>query len=201
MKLSVVQYSPTYVNLLVLLRTTPLRKSNTYQTLQNGGKFTQIDVNKKSDRLVQDFFMSPQELFTLCTPHEWYLVGRIATELKRYNALWYCDPRLKNNSQIKKSIRGLIAKKVLVETETTHIYLVNPFYMRRGDFSVVLNSTIDSLAGVKKVTQDYIVDLKPVREKDTSIEQDEVAMEPEYSVLVQSLLPINLEYATETSTS
>jgi hypothetical protein len=94
---------------------------------------------------------------------EWHLVGRISSELKEYNALWYCDPKLKKNSSTRKAIQGLIDKGVLFTTETTNIYLVNPIFIRRGDVFSVLATTAELVSESSKVAVEHIVNKKPVK--------------------------------------
>lgn len=170
MKLLTNRLSPSYVALIDLLHRTrsTIRTSNN-QIIQEGGTFALVDTGVKSDRLNQEFYMAASELWEMCSPHEWHLVGRIAAELKANNVLWYCDPDLKKNSSLKRSLRSLIKMKVLIPTETLHIYIVNPFYIRRGDFFVVLNTTANLLQDVVKVEREHIKEKKAVKNFDTTM--------------------------------
>lgn len=156
-------YSPTYMAILDLLFKTKGIKMPTFQIVQENGRFTRVSTGIESDRLNQDFYVAASDLWSMCTQGEWHLVGRISTELKSYNALWYCDPELKNNGNLKKSIRGLIEKAIIFKTETPHIYLINPVYIRRGEFFTVLNTTAAALEDTPKVTKDQIVDFAAVK--------------------------------------
>jgi hypothetical protein len=156
-------YSPTYVAILDLLFKTKGTKMPTFQIVQQNGRFNRVMTGLDSDRLDQDFYVAASDLWSICTQAEWHLVGRISTELKSYNALWYCDPKLKNNGNAKKSIKGLVDKSIIFKTETPHIYLINPIYIRRGEFFTVLNTTAGALQDCKKVTTDLVVDYQPLR--------------------------------------
>lgn len=133
-----------------------------HQVEMNGNTFKRSKTGHNTDHLVQDFYIASADLWHMCKPHEWHLVGRISSELKKYNALWYCDPALKTSSSTKIAIKELIRKGVLSKTETTNIYFVNPVYIRRGDFKTVLATTACMLSGVKRVTTDHIRDNDPV---------------------------------------
>lgn len=133
-----------------------------YQSQMNGNTFERSKTAHSTEHLVQEFYIAAKELWQMCTPHEWHLIGRIGTELKEYNTLWYCDPSLKTSSSTKMAIKSLIKKDVLFKTETTNIYWVNPLYIRRGEFKTVLATTAHMLMDVSKVTTDHIRDNKPV---------------------------------------
>jgi hypothetical protein len=164
-------YSPTYMALLDLLFKTQTMKMANVQITQNGGRFERVSTSTESDRLQQDFYVAASELWAQCTPHEWHLIGRISSELKKFNALWQCESKLKNNSSIRKSIQGLLKMKVLIKTETTDIYLVNPYFVRRGDFCSVLNTTAECLMNTTKVTTDHIKNCNPVKKLDLGNDQ------------------------------
>lgn len=155
-------YSPTYVRLLDILFKTETAKTDVYQVKMDGTVFERSKTGFKSDHLKQDFYISTSDLWAICTPHEWYLVGRISAELKEYNALWHCPVDLKNNSSNRKAISGLLEKRVLIKTETTDIYVVNPFFVRRGDFKTVLATTASMLMDTKKVEIRHIQDKRAV---------------------------------------
>lgn len=180
MKLLTNRLSPSYVALIDLLhRTKATIKSDNTQVIQQGGTFAMVETGVKSDRLNQDFYMAASELWSMCKPHEWHLVGRIAAELKPNNVLWYCDPVLKTNSSLKRSLRTLIKMKVLIPTETLHIYIVNPFYIRRGDFFVVLNTTACLLQDVTKVEREHIREKKAIKSYDTTLARVDLQLDEE----------------------
>lgn len=89
----------------------------------------------------QEVVIADQELWSKCTSAEWHLIGRISTQLYLNNALWKCAPEMKNNSSVKKAIKGLLLKNILAKTSVTNFYIVNPAIMRRGtDWKVALTT-------------------------------------------------------------
>jgi hypothetical protein len=162
--MKVLQKSPTYVNIIDLLFKTQTMKMPLHQVSMQGGTFNRRITGVESEMLIQDFYVAASELFSACTPHEWHLIGRISSELKSYNALWVATAGMKRNSSVRKSIKGLIAKEILILTETTDIYLVNPKYVRRGDFKTVLVTTAVHLAASSKVTTDHVVNRRPIND-------------------------------------
>jgi hypothetical protein len=124
----------------------------------------------------EDFYMNASELWAKCTPHEWYMIGRIGAELKYQCALWYCTSTVKRSSSNWKAIRSLIEKGVLIKTETTDIYFVNPRYIRRGDTISVLYATANMLQDVKKVLPEHITSYKTVKEYTPPVTEDELEM-------------------------
>jgi len=124
----------------------------------------------------EDFYMNASELWAQCTPHEWYMIGRIGSELKYQCALWSCTDIVKTNSANRRAIRSLIEKNVLIKTETTNVYLVNPKYIRRGDTISVIYSTAKMLQDVKKVLPGHITSYKTVKEYTPLLSEGEIEM-------------------------
>lgn len=141
-----------------------------FATQWDGMKYTRDPSGKTTHRVDQDIYISDTALWHHCTSAEWHLVGRITAELKEYNGLWHCTPELKNSSTIKKAIKGLIIKQILIKTETTNIYLVNPFHIRRGDIFGVLATTAKMLMDSSKVGLEHIKNKKPVPELNMSFD-------------------------------
>jgi hypothetical protein len=161
-------YSSTYVAILDLLFKLGqiARVSPMYGTEMNGTQFKRINSGKTSHKLNQTIVIADTTLFRHCSSAEWHLVGTIISELKEYNALWQCSAELKKNSTIRKALKGLIDKQVLIKTETTDIYLVNPAQIRRGDTFAVLATTANMLMNCPKVEPKHITDKKPVGDAD-----------------------------------
>jgi len=173
------EYSPTYIALLDLLFKTKGKKANLHSIQQIGARFTRTETSEQSLHFRQDFFMAAAELFEMCTPAEWYLAGKISSELKEYNALWICSPKLKQSGTMRKAIKGLVEKKVLFVTETTHIYLVNPIFIRRGDVFGVLNTTASLISEAPKIGPEHVVSKKPVKEFDATLDNLSLGMGPQ----------------------
>lgn len=131
-----------------------------------GSNFKRIDSGTTSHRIPQEIVISNPELWDTCDMVQWYMVGRIIRELKTYNALWYCDPKIKKSSKNRLAIKSLLAKNVLIPTETTHIYFVNPVHIRKGDTFAVLATTAHLLSKTTKVNKDHLVNCKPIRDVD-----------------------------------
>ena len=122
----------------------------------------------KNFRLKEPFTIGHTDLYGQCTRAEWCLVGQVMSELYENNALWHFAAQDKrSNSTRALALRGLIAKGILIPTETKHFYLANPFHIRRGGPFEVLASTANMLMNRKP--QPYMLkDKKPVREFDFS---------------------------------
>lgn len=155
------QYSPTYVHILDLLfKLRPQKVPDTGQTM-SGGKLNVLSVGTSSDKIIQDLFVSATELWELCNnPHEWFMIARIGNELKYGNALWEASEDLKSKSAKRRILAKLVLKKILIPTETTNIYIVNPFYLRKGDMLRVLYGTAEILADNVKVLPEHIRSIK-----------------------------------------
>jgi hypothetical protein len=154
----------TYLNLLDLLFRLGKQAivNPMYANSLTNSTYERTKANVHSHRIPQPLVMSDTSLFGKCTHGEWALIGQISEELKEYNCLWYCSPELKKNTRISTCIKGLIVKDILRKTETTHIYIVNPFYLRRGDLFAVLTTTAATLANASKVGLEHITNKKPV---------------------------------------
>lgn len=137
----------------------------------NGSNFKRIDSGATSHRIKQEIVISDPSLWDTCDMVKWYMVGRIIRELRTYNALWYCDPKLKKSSKNRQAISQLVESSVLIKTETPHIYFVNPVHIRKGDTFSVLATTAHLLSKSSRVTMDHIVNCKPVKDIDFGADQ------------------------------
>lgn len=159
-----VRKSQTYYDLIELMMQLSKQAivNPVYANELGHNTFTRASTNKNSTRVPQPLVMSDASLFGRCTPAEWYLIGEISTELKEYNALWQYSPITRNDNK-RKAIKGLIAKEVLIKTETIGIYIVNPLYLRRGDLFTVISTTANTLCGSTKVLPEHIANKRPVK--------------------------------------
>ena len=161
------QQSSTYLSILDLLfkLSNKTVSGNSYSTTLDNGTFKRTNLGSASNKIPQEIFISDLEFGKNCSPHEWYfLTWVIGLNLKLYNALWYCDPKLKNNGANNKAIKTLINKGVLTKTETTNIYFVNPFIIRRGELFAVLTTTAKILQDEARVGIEHIKDSMAVKE-------------------------------------
>lgn len=172
-------YSPTYIQLIdIIFRTKLISTTNSHSSF-NGHAWRVSAGDGTNVRPAQDITISDTELYSKCTSAEWHLCGRILSELKMNNALWACPDEIKHNGTIRKAIAGLIVKDVLIKTETTNIYVVNPLHMRRGDFMPVISTTASLLYNASKVTTDHIVNKRAVKAFDIGSEyQYERTLQP-----------------------
>ncbi len=155
------QYSPTYVHILDLLFKLKSQKVPGMTQIISGGKLNIIPTGATSDKVLQELFVSASELWELCNnPHEWFMIGRIGNDLKYGNALWEVSDELKSRSKNRQILASLIRKGLLIPTETTNIYIVNPFYLRKGDMLRVLYGTAEILADNVKVLPEHIRSIK-----------------------------------------
>lgn len=171
------KYSATYVALLDILFKTNAISQKMKSTFMEGMTFRSEET--ENTRLItgEDFYMNASELWAQCTPHEWHLVGRIGAELKYQCALWACPPEFKKKSSANlRALASLIEKNVLIKTETTNVYLVNPKYIRRGDTISVIYSTAKMLQDVKKVLPEHIKNYKTVKEYTPLLSQGEIEL-------------------------
>lgn len=165
------QRSQTYYDLCELIVRVKYSRSPVYCINHKDGQYSREESGVQTLRLNQDFYVAAHPLFGMCSPAEWHMVGHICDGLKTCNALWYCAPELKSSSGQRKAIKGLIEKGVLTRTETTNIYLVNPWWIRRGDFHSVIMTTAHLLRDVKRVAMEHIKACKPVKNFEVSVEQ------------------------------
>lgn len=158
------RFSHTYAMILDLLFKTDSIRGNNYSTTFENGSFKRTRQPDTTQRITQEIVIADATLFSRCTPAQWWIVGNICSELKAYNALWQCSSTIKRSGNSMKAIKALIQMQVLIKTETPHIYLVNPLYIRRGDFHSVLLTTANMLSNVPKVLPEHITNKKALRE-------------------------------------
>lgn len=170
------QIGYTYsIALDALFKLKTVKSKNIQQVIgANQVSFTPVG---ESDRVQQEFVVTYKDLPNLLTSAEWYMVGRIAQELKYGNFLWYCLPEYKKSSHDRTLLAGLkkpvekdgkvIRDAILIPTETTDIYIVNPKYLRRGDFIYVLAATAELIMDSPRVTKDHIKNIYKVKGEST----------------------------------
>lgn len=158
------KYSQTYMMLLDLLFKTNTIKGSIYSTSIDGNKYSRNKTNETTQRIPQELTITDITILEDCTPLQHHIICMIQYQLKEYNALWECPNKFKKSSTGKIALKGLIDRKILIKTETTNIYIVNPLYIRRGDFHSVLITTATMLSNISKVTSLQIADKKPVKQ-------------------------------------
>lgn len=152
-----------YTRVLQFLTKAELEDQYLYGVKKVGNGFTRDKVEGYTQRLKgQEIVIADTSLFNNCTSAMWYIVGVICTKLKRYNMLWYCEPSIKKSSTNKIALKKLIELQVISPSEETNIYLVNPEYIRRGDYITVLTTTATMLEKHDKITKELIVDKRAV---------------------------------------
>lgn len=160
------QRSQTYYNILDLLHKLEKQKINgeSYATTFENGVFTRAKTNNTSHKIPQEIVIADMDFARSCSPHErYFLIMVIGLDLKLYNALWYCDPKLKKSSSNLSSIKSLVDKGALSKTETTNIYFINPFIIRRGELFAVLTTTANILEDEAKVDIEHIKDKRSIK--------------------------------------
>ncbi len=160
-----VKHSTTYVDLLMLFIQLNRETigSNTYMLDSDGSGFTRTP-NGKTKRLNQDVIISNNTLFDQCNDAEWKMVGRITRDLCQNNALWHVKPELRKSGTFRATLKSLELKRVIVRTDNPEIYMVNPWYVRRGDPFVILATTASLIHSSSRVTLDHIKNCKPVNQ-------------------------------------
>lgn len=156
--------SATYLNLIDLyFKLSQMAEESTlYSSTFNGSTFKRDKTNVKSQRIRQPIVMAENSFLKECSDKEWTLIRYIMIELKEYNCLWQCSDDIKKSSSNRAAIKSLIEKNILWKTETTHIYVVNPFYIRRGDPISVVATTAKLLENASRVDATYITNKKPI---------------------------------------
>lgn len=156
--------SETYNNLtdLYFKLSQMTQESTVYSTTANSNGYQRTKTEHSSSRIRQPLVMADTSFLMDCSAQEWLLIRIIMNELKEYNCLWECNKDIKKNSKNRVAINSLIDKNILQKTETTNIYVVNPFYIRRGDLMGVIATTAKLLDNCSKVDSTYITNKKPV---------------------------------------
>lgn len=159
--------SPTYTNLLETLHNLMSQAINNpvYSNSINDSKFERSKIaNATSIRIPQPIVIADLNVYAGCSMYERYILTVITEELKEYNCLWQCSSTIKKSNAGRQAIKGLIVKTILIKTETTNIYVVNPLYLRRGDLFTVLTTTANMLSDESKIGIEHIINKKPVKE-------------------------------------
>jgi hypothetical protein len=113
------------------------------------GTYTRTSDGNKKLIINQDIIVISKKLLDTLIISEIKMVRLICSELKRNNALWYFDYRIKKGSS-ERAILSLRKKRVLLKTPIKGLHLVNPFAIRRGGIHDVLAAT--SFECMKKET-------------------------------------------------
>jgi hypothetical protein len=114
-----------------------------------------------------EFVMVDPSLLTSLLAGSQKVVMRIIAELKKNNALWYCEYRLKG--KIERHISVLRKKNVLLKTDDTNIHLVNPWLIRRGSVDGVIIATTILIDKSDELSEKLVKDLKTPSEADRNL--------------------------------
>lgn len=158
--------SPTYYRIIDMLFQTKTINVPAYVTTIKGTSINRVNSHNITtiNPVNQDgIIITDAQLYNKCTSAEWHLIGKISMELKQNNVLWKCDEKTKANGTSKKAIKGLLDKELLIKTETTDIYVVNPLFIRRGNFHNVMTTTADLLSNSSKVNDEHLVNKRAVK--------------------------------------
>lgn len=148
-------FSYAYTMLIDLIYKIKVDKVNDTSQTFSGNSLNVIKTGT-SDKVRQEITIANDELFTLCNKHEWWVLGQISVELHYGNALWVCPETLKSTSQNRTVMGSLKKKNLIIPTETKDIYIVNPFYLRKGDLLKVLVGTAELLMDVPQVQLEHV---------------------------------------------
>lgn len=154
----------TYAKLLEFVQTAEQVDSNMYSVDTDGKKFSRILTNNRTKRLPQEVIISDINITENMTATECRLFCLIQRELKMYNSLWYANEEVRNNSKNRDAIKKFIELNILVKTETRNIYIVNPYYIRRGEFFTVVFTTAHMIRQYDDIRVDMITDKKPIKD-------------------------------------
>lgn len=154
----------TYAKLLEFVQAAKQVDSNMYSVNTDGKKFSRTLTNNKTKRLLQEVIISDINITKDMNLVECRLFLTIQRDMKMYNALWYCDKSMRNNSKNREAITKFIQLKILLETETKNIYLINPYYIRRGEFNTVIFTTAHMIRQYDDIRVDMITDKKPIKD-------------------------------------
>lgn len=156
--------SPTYHLLIQLMNDIKAEMGKSHITEFEGGTYKRT-AEGNTVRIRQDIVITDMQLFDKCTSAMWHVIGHIMKDLKEYNVLWECPVNLKkNNNTTRKAIAALVEMKLLITTEVTNIYIVNPLYLRRGDFHGVLATTANMIREHGRLDNRLITNKRAVNE-------------------------------------
>lgn len=126
-------------------------------------------LNEKEDFIPIDFVMVEPNLMLSLSKRARDIVCKIMSDLKLGNVLWYFD-RTKNTRD-STALKELRDKKIIYPTENRSIHIVNPFYIRRGNFQDVLVNSTNLLFKSSCVSQELIKNLKTGQDVDLDVTQ------------------------------
>ena len=158
--------SPTYINLIDLLFKMGgiVQEVEGYSSTFNNGAYKRVKRQDKSAMIRQSFGTMDLRFLDGLNNAETLVAVKIMRELKEYNGLWYCGEDFKNSSSNRAVLKTFISNNILIKTETTNIYFVSPYYIRRGDIMSVITTTASLLQDISKVNVSLIVNKKPIDE-------------------------------------
>lgn len=108
-------------------------------------------------KIFQDISIIAQKFMDDLETAELKMVMKIVNDLKMNNALWYHKPK---DSRDYKTIASLVKRDLLIKTEDSNIFVVNPEFIRRGTIASVLAQTMKHLSTMSKVDISLIHDLR-----------------------------------------
>jgi len=105
-----------------------------------------------------DFVLLHPGLLSKLKKREREVVIAIISNLKTKNCLWHFDG---DEERDKRAISKLIKTGLLLKTQVSNIFIVNPWLIRRGTIEITIVATFSLLEKVDgKITPEIITDLK-----------------------------------------
>ena len=130
----------------------------------NSKEYYKENISETTQRLLQSTRTISTELLDnkKVTNLEFLLIRQIANDLVYCNNLWRCKLDF-NSKGNRASLTGLLEKKIIFKTDCKNLFVVNPYYIRFGEFYEVLYSTMN-IVDTDELNLSMASIVRPVRE-------------------------------------
>jgi len=118
-------------------------KANLSKVTINSNEYYKENLNETTQRLLQATRTISSVLFdsSKISNIEFMVIREISKDLVYCNSLWRCTLDFNNKSN-RVAMAGLLEKQIIFKTECKDLFIVNPYYIRYGEFFEVLHSTL-----------------------------------------------------------
>lgn len=120
--------------------------------------YIKTQLTEKTVACIKAVRIIATDLIDICTDSEWKMVKTIAKDLNKNNMLWSRKAiNTGNNNSIRLTIKSLVDKDILIPTKLNTTYIVNPLYIRHGEYFDCIYCTLSLIENGVKETSHTVV--------------------------------------------
>lgn len=123
-----------------------------------GTMYSKKSSSERKGYIKTEFVVVHPQLLQMLKSNEQKMVIQIMAEMKINNALWSYNAA--KNSRYERTISSLKKREIIFETDMSFIFIINPWWIRKGDIRTVIVATAQYIEQKKELSPKMITSLK-----------------------------------------